>query len=306
MSKLSLKDFLKLYTTIPVKFINEYYEFYELCKNNKFGIDAYTVLEYLNITDTSSFYRRLRSNYKLNYDYVIVKLNQKLVKGQQDTFYYISFDTFEKICMNSTSKKGEQFRDYFIMLRKFIDYYRNHISDKIIDLTSNKKYIYILGINKKKNIFKVGRTKNIRKRLYTYATGLEKHPDIMYILIVDNPKDVENCVKIFTDKYKNNKEQYKIDYDILKQTVFDCAQIDKNIVDNVSNKEVDTYLVYDDSKSIKYINLDRETIGYDTNFIMNKPSKKPINKPSKKPINKPSKKLNKKPSKKPINKSSKK
>ena len=128
----------------------------------------------------------------------------------------------------------------------------------------------------------------------------------MYILIVDNPKDVENCVKIFTDKYKNNKEQYKIDYDILKQTVFDCAQIDKNIVDNVSNKDVDTYLVYDDSKSIKYINLDGETIGYDTNFIMNKPSKKPINKPSKKPINKPSKKLNKKPSKKPINKSSKK
>jgi hypothetical protein len=208
--------------------------------------------------------------------------------------------------MNSTSKKGEQFRDYFIMLRKFIDYYRNHISDKIVDLTSNKKYIYILGINKKKNIFKVGRTKNIRKRLYTYATGLEKHPDIMYILIVDNPKDVENCVKIFTDKYKNNKEQYKLDYDILKQTVFDCAQIDKNIVDNVSNKDVDTYLVYDDSKSIKYINLDGETIGYDTNFIMNKPSKKSINKSSKKPINKPSKKLNKKLSKKLNKKPSKK
>ena len=186
MSKLTLKDFLKLYTAIPIKFIDEYYEFYELCQNNNFGIDAYIVIKYLNITDSQSFYRRLRSNYKLNSDYIITKLNQKLQKGKQDTFYYISFETFEKLCMNSTSIKGEQFRDYFIMLRKFIDYYRNHISDKILDLVSEKKYIYILGINKKKNIFKVGRTENIRKRLYTYATGLEKHPDIMYILIVDN------------------------------------------------------------------------------------------------------------------------
>ena len=52
--------------------------------------------------------------------------------------------------MNSTSEKGEQFRDYFIMLRKFIDYYKNHISDKIIDLVSDNKYIYILGRSDKK------------------------------------------------------------------------------------------------------------------------------------------------------------
>ncbi len=145
MSKLTLKDFLKLYTAIPIKFIDEYYEFYELCEKNKFGIDSNLVIKYLNIQSERSFCERLRNNYKLNYDYVIVKLNQKLQKGKQDTFYYISFETFEKICMNSTSEKGDQFRDYFVMLRKFIDYYRNHISDKILDLVSNKKYIYIMG-----------------------------------------------------------------------------------------------------------------------------------------------------------------
>jgi len=36
MSELSLKEFLKLYTIIPIKFINEYYTFYELCQNYKF------------------------------------------------------------------------------------------------------------------------------------------------------------------------------------------------------------------------------------------------------------------------------
>ena len=38
MSNISLKDFLKKYTAISSKFINEYYKFYELCENNKFGI----------------------------------------------------------------------------------------------------------------------------------------------------------------------------------------------------------------------------------------------------------------------------
>jgi hypothetical protein len=51
-----------------------------------------------------------------------------------------------------------------------------------------------------------------------------------------------------------NKEQYKIDFDTLKQTIFDCAQIDKKIVDKISNKDINTYLVYDDFKSISYIN----------------------------------------------------
>jgi phage anti-repressor protein len=137
MSNLTLRDFLKLYTIIPVKFIDEYYEFYELCKYNKIGIDANLVIKYLKIIDKHTFHKRLKNNFKINSDYIITKLNQKLQKGQQDTFYYISFETFEKLCMNSNSIKGEQFRDYFVMLRKFIDYYRNHISDKILDLVSS-------------------------------------------------------------------------------------------------------------------------------------------------------------------------
>ena len=33
--KISLKNFLKKYTAISNKFIDEYYEFYDSCKNNK-------------------------------------------------------------------------------------------------------------------------------------------------------------------------------------------------------------------------------------------------------------------------------
>ena len=37
-----------------------------------------------------------------------------------DIFYYLSFDGFEK---------GNAVREYFIILRKFIEYYRHHIAN---------------------------------------------------------------------------------------------------------------------------------------------------------------------------------
>ena len=46
MSKITLKEFLKKFTAVPEKFINEYYKFYELCIDNKFGIPLENVIEY--------------------------------------------------------------------------------------------------------------------------------------------------------------------------------------------------------------------------------------------------------------------
>jgi hypothetical protein len=46
---IDLKTFLKKYTAISNKFIDEYYKFYEMCKELKFGIDLDLVLEYLCI-----------------------------------------------------------------------------------------------------------------------------------------------------------------------------------------------------------------------------------------------------------------
>lgn len=132
--------------------------------------------------------------------------------------------------MSTKAKKGNAVRDYFILLRKFIDHYKQNISDMILNNATGKhKYMYILLVDKGKNIFKAGRTDNIKKRLKTYATGKLKHPDIKYILIVDDPIAVENCTKIFLKdyKYKENKELYKIDIDVMKQVIFDCALLDR-------------------------------------------------------------------------------
>lgn len=70
MSKnISLKDFLKTYTAISNKFIDEYYKFYELCENKTFGIDVKLIINYLEYKDSKKFYERLRENYEVNIDF---------------------------------------------------------------------------------------------------------------------------------------------------------------------------------------------------------------------------------------------
>jgi len=170
----------------------------------------------------------------------------------------LSFEGFERLAMKSSTKKGQQFRDYFIMLRKFIDYYKQHFSDKILELTKTNKYIYILLVNKNKEIFKIGRTGDIRKRLQSYATGKDKHPDIKYILIVNDDKKVENCAKLFlkAKQFKANKELYQENLELLKAMLNKCADMDKMVVDSMNDdKKYDTYVVFDDSKSIEYLDL---------------------------------------------------
>jgi hypothetical protein len=46
---ITLKDFLKKYTAISNKFIDEYYSFYEQSETNKFSIKVEDVMKYLNI-----------------------------------------------------------------------------------------------------------------------------------------------------------------------------------------------------------------------------------------------------------------
>jgi len=68
MSQITLKDFLIKFTAIPNKFINEYYKFYELCQNNKFGIPLEKVKLYLNLNNQVKFEQRIRENFQLNFD----------------------------------------------------------------------------------------------------------------------------------------------------------------------------------------------------------------------------------------------
>ena len=158
--------------------------------------------------------------------------------------------------MLSHAKKANSVRDYFIKLREFINYYKSNFSNMIINksLEYPEGSIYIILTNKNKNIFKLGETKDIRKRLQNYTTGKDTHPDIKFIMLVDNRKDVENCVKKLSQKYqfKKNQEIYKVDIDIIKKHIFDCASVYTNDIELYNNKNVNAYIIFESSEK-KYL-----------------------------------------------------
>ena len=273
---ITLKDFLKKYTAISNKFIDEYYSFYEQSENNKFSIKVEDVMKYLNIQNKKKFEERLRTNFILRKDYEIIRYLQKSEKGKKDVQYMLSFEGFERVCMVSNTEKGKAFRDYFIMLRKFIDYYKDHFANKINELAKGNKHIYILMVNKNKDLLKLGRAGNIRNRLKSYATGKETHPDVKFIMIVDDAKKIEQCSKVFIKQfqYKPNTELYRMNIDDLKRTIFGCAEMDEMMIKSANDtKKYDTYIVYDDSKSIEYIDLNDKVIGYEKGHYRKKTMK---------------------------------
>ena len=109
-------------------------------------------MKYLNIQNKKKFEERLRTNFILRKDYEIIRYLQKSVKGKKDVQYMLSFEGFERVCMVSNTEKGKVFRDYFIMLRKFIDYYKDHFANKINELAKGNKHIYIIMVNKNKDL----------------------------------------------------------------------------------------------------------------------------------------------------------
>ena len=73
-NKITLKDFLKRYTMISSKFIDEYYSFYEMCEKNTFGILIDNVIKYLDIKNNDRFYENFKKKYIENVDYIIKQL----------------------------------------------------------------------------------------------------------------------------------------------------------------------------------------------------------------------------------------
>lgn len=88
-------------------------------------------------------------------------------------------------------------------------------------------------------------------------------------MIVYDAKKVEQCTKVFVKQfqYKPNTELYKMNIDNLKKTIFECAKIDDMMVKTINeSKNYDTYIVYDDSKNIEYINLNNNVLGIEKGY----------------------------------------
>ncbi|NBU82113.1 MAG: GIY-YIG nuclease family protein [Flavobacteriaceae bacterium] len=92
-------------------------------------------------------------------------------------------------------------------------------------IESKSGYIYVFQSSD--SVFKIGRSKDLKKRLQTYQTGRSTDIILEYIYKTDHLNEVEGCLKALLKKnqYRKYKELYQVNLDIIKNVIHDCGKL---------------------------------------------------------------------------------
>jgi superfamily II DNA or RNA helicase/phage anti-repressor protein len=237
-SNSNLIDFLKTYSKISNKFIDDFFSLYDLDNKNIFIIDLTKVAKWLD-SKKGKIKETLLNSYKINIDYTINKTSSNGKKGAPKQEILLTVKCFKLLCMQSRTKKAVEVREYFYALEELIDKYKNYIieglKDKIEKLENNQKtkvnpskgVIYIIQTSDDITLYKIGKTQNLKNRLLKYNT--DKKDDIIPIYIYESEDidAVEKCIKLFMKhyQYRKYKEVYQVNVDIIKQFINKCGDI---------------------------------------------------------------------------------
>ena len=221
---------VKEHTSIDVNFINTFFKKFKIGGELNFDIEDTHVAKYLGIS-LITIRKRLSNSYSKikkfieNVDFI------KLQSGKTSSItYMINYQCFEKLAMSGDSAKSESVRMYFIKLREFLVENQQLIYQSMENKINLDKYrgydsIYFFAVDERKpNLLKVGKTKDIVQRLRNYNVGRIKEVDLKYFALVTNSLLIENCVKLKlkANQVFENKEIFKVEPSILKKVIDNC------------------------------------------------------------------------------------
>ncbi len=221
---------LKEHTNIDTEFINIFFNKFKLGGELNFDIEDTSVAKYLGIS-LITLRKRLSNAYSKTKKFIENVGFVKIQSGKTSSItYMINYQCFEKIAMSSDSAKSESIRMYFIKLREFIVDNQQLIYQAMENKVELDKYrgydfIYFFAVDDRKpNIFKVGKTKDIVLRLRNYNVGRVKEIDLKYFALVKNPLLIEKCIKLKLkpNKIFENKEIFKVEPVLLKKIINEC------------------------------------------------------------------------------------
>ena len=235
---MDLVEFLKKYSKVSNKFIDDFFSLYDINNKDNFIINLENIVNWLN-TKKSKIKETLENSYEINIDYIINKTIRTGKRGAPKEEILLTVKCFKLLCMQSKTTKAIEVREYFFSLEELIDKYKNYIieglKDKITKLENNQKpkinpskgIIYIIQTADDITLYKIGKTSNLKNRLIKYNT--DKKDDIipMYIYETDDIDAVEKCIKAFMKKYqyRKYKEVYQTNIDIIKNFINKCGDI---------------------------------------------------------------------------------
>ncbi len=121
MRIITFQEFLKKYSTISNRLIDEYYALLLNDDIDSFYINLEDVAKWLKLNKVE-IKKILLKNFKKNIDYKIDKKNEIIL---------LNPSTFKKICMISKSKKAEEVREYFMKIEENLFKYKEYIINKL-------------------------------------------------------------------------------------------------------------------------------------------------------------------------------
>jgi len=202
--------------------------------------------------------RLLKNNFKIIDDYTEEKILIKNKNRGANYVYKIMLtpDCFKELCMLSQSDKAKGIRKYYITAEGLL---RDHFEQIINDLnkelglikTNIKKQVEVIGGHiyilkamntTQQNMFKLGNSDDMKKRLRVYNTGNANNIEPLFVMKVDDINMVEGCIKNLAKEfqYKKNKEVYNIDFEFLKKLCIKCKNFIKQLEKEFVNDTIKT------------------------------------------------------------------
>jgi hypothetical protein len=153
--------------------------------------------------------------------------------------------------MLSQSEKAKGVRKYYIiaegLLRDHFEEIINKLNEELglikknikksVDVSGGHVYILKAMNTTQKDMFKLGNSDDMKKRLRVYNTGNANNIEPLFVMKVDDINMVEGCVKNLAREYqyKKNKEVYNIDFEFLKKLCIKCKNFIKQLEKEFSN-----------------------------------------------------------------------
>jgi len=252
---MSFVEFLKKYTTISNKFINDFYKIFDekaFENDSLFIINHELLVKWLELkSKKKEFVKTLKNSYKINVDYIVKEINKKGSGGKKNKIYMLTTEAAKRYCLMTKSAKGDSVRRYFIEIEKSLYKYQKHIikslEDKIKKLENNQKpkiipkkgIIYVFrALNGDITLHKIGRSIKIKKRMTNHNSSMSNDIELIMIYEADNIIELEKCVKLLmkSGQYRKYKEVYQVDIDIIKKVIKDCDSKLTEINDAISKQ----------------------------------------------------------------------
>lgn len=266
---MKITEFLKKYSLINSKFIDDFYSFYNEGKNEyDFTINLNNVTFWLDLRK-DNLKRLLESNFVKNQDYIETKQTVKgKGRGASNTkTVLLTYTCAKLLCMISKCEKAALIRNYYIELEKLLIKYKDEIvnslnnqlgikenNEIIIEKNKDTGLIYILKVDDE--VKKLGNSGDIKKRMKQYNVGRIDELPIVFVYKTDKMKEIEKCLKsnLKQYQYKKNTETFKIDIEFIKETIKYCTlknalllKKNKKLLDRKDNKN---WLIILDKKSL--------------------------------------------------------